>query len=100
AGGDPHAFRPTLERGVDDAHRVRRSKRCPVRLEVAALEGGAANLLGEEPIYDRVVDVFEELTVDLWIDRARTAVGVDLENGHARGCLSGRLVPQRLEPCS
>ena len=46
-----------------------------------------------------MVDVFEELAVDLRIDRAETAVGVDLEDGNARGCLSGRLVPQRLEPC-
>ena len=92
-------FVATLERRLDDAHRVRRSKWCPVRLEVAALEAGAADLLGEETVLDRVVDVFEELAVDLRIDRAQTAVGVDLEDGNARGCLSGRLVPQRLEPC-
>jgi hypothetical protein len=46
-----------------------------------------------------VIDVFEELAVDLRIDRAQTAVDVDLEDGNARGCLSGRVVPQRVEPC-
>ena len=60
AGGDPYALRAMLERRLDDADRVRRSKGGPVRLEVAPLEAGAADLLGEEAILDRVVDVFEE----------------------------------------
>ena len=69
-----------------------------VQYVVAALEAGARDLLCEETILTRVVDVFEELAVDLRIDGAQTAVGVDLEDGNARRCLSGRLVPQRCEP--
>ena len=36
-----------LERNLDDADGVRRSERCPVRLEVLALEAGTADLLGD-----------------------------------------------------
>ena len=45
-----------------------------------------------------MVDVFEELAVDLPVDRAQTAVGVDLKDRNARGHLERRLVLQRLEP--
>jgi hypothetical protein len=45
AHGNPQAFRAMLEPSLDDPHGVRRSKWCPVRLEVAALEAGAADLL-------------------------------------------------------
>jgi hypothetical protein len=35
----------------------------PVRLEVTPFEPAAADLLGEQAILDRVIDVFENLTV-------------------------------------
>ena len=87
-----------LEPGVDDTHRAGRAKWRPVGLEVAPLEPGAADLFCEETIHDRVVDVLEELAVDLPVDRAQTAVGVDLKDRNARATLSGCLVRQRIEP--
>ena len=42
-----------------------------------------ADLLREQTIHDGVVDVFEELAVDLWVDRAEPAIGVDLKDGDA-----------------
>src|SRR6185437_11206382 len=87
AGGDPHALGTALERRLDDMHGVRRPECGPVRLEVAPLEPGAADLLGEEAVLDGVVDVFEKLAVDLWIDRADSAIRVDLEDRDAGGGL-------------
>ena len=86
-----------LERRLHDARGVRRPEGCPVRLEVLALEAGAADLLGEEPVDDGVIDVFEELAVDLPIDRAKTAVGVDLKDGDAGCRLRVRRVLRRRE---
>src|SRR6185436_15932594 len=71
-----------FERCLDDAYRVARSEDGPIRFEVTALESGAADLLGEEAVLNRVVDVFEELSVDLLVDRAQSAVRIDLKDGY------------------
>jgi arabinan endo-1,5-alpha-L-arabinosidase len=40
----------------------------------AAIEATATDLLGEQAVFDRVVDVFEKLPVDLRIDMVRSIV--------------------------
>ena len=69
---------------------------CPVGLEIGAFEAGAADLFGEEPVLDRMIDVFEELAVDVPIDRADAAIGVDLEDRDATAAAAGRRCPQAL----
>ena len=82
AGANPYALRTSLERRLFDAHGTCWSKCRPVGREVAALETGAADLLGEKTVLDRMVDVLEKLAVDVAIDRAQAAVRVDLQNGN------------------
>ena len=55
----------------------------PVVGEVFAFEALAADLFGVEAVDDGVVDVFEELAVDAFVDGAFDAVGIDEEDGYA-----------------
>ena len=73
---------PEFEVGNFDPAAVR--ERLPVGLEVLALEPASTNLLGKEAIDNRVIDVFQEVTVDPLVDRTRDAVGIDQQDCYSR----------------
>jgi len=54
----------------------------PVGLEVIAFKARAANLLGEEAIFDRMVYMLQELSIDALTDRRGGAVGIDYQYGN------------------
>ncbi len=54
---ETHALLPVLEVDIGNLDSATVRERFPIGLEVFALEPGTANLFGEEPVFDRVVDV-------------------------------------------
>lgn len=81
---EAHAFGTILEFDVCQFDLPAFGRRLPVRLEVFALKPGAANLLGKEPIFHGMVDVFQKLPVDPVIDLCRNPVCIDEQDGDAR----------------
>src|ERR1700759_1956556 len=56
--------------------------RFPIGLEVRAFETCATDLFGEETIFDRVIDVFQELAVDAFVDGYGRSVHIHHEYGN------------------
>ena len=65
---EAHTLLPVLELNIGDLDAATVRERFPILFEVFALEPGAANLLGKQPVLHRVIDVFQELAVDPLID--------------------------------
>ena len=55
----------------------------PICLEVRPFEAGPADLFGEEAVFDRMVDVLQELAIDTFVDWNRGAVRINHEDGNA-----------------
>ena len=78
-----HAPLPVRELDVRDFNGPALRERSPVRLEIRSLETRPANLFREQPVLDRVIDMFEELPVNPPIDRSRNAIRIHQQHGHA-----------------
>src|SRR5438270_12640807 len=74
---ESHAFGAILEFEVRNLDLTALREGFPIRLEVFALEPRAPNLFGEEPVLHGMIDVFEKLPVDPFINWSRDPVGVD-----------------------
>jgi hypothetical protein len=57
----PRAFSAVLEIDGGDRNGAAIGERSPVGFEIVTLESGAANLFGEETIFDGMVYVLEEV---------------------------------------
>ena len=79
---EPHTAAAVVECHLGKFHLAMVGERRPVGLEVIALEARAANLLGEEAIFDRMVNMLQELSIDALADRRGGAVGIDEQYGH------------------
>ena len=56
-------------------------ERLPVGLEIVTLESSAANLFGEETIFDGMIYVLEEVAVDSRIDTSLRPAGIHQQDG-------------------
>ena len=79
---EPHTAAAIVESHLGKFHLAMVGDRRPVGLEVIALEARAANLLGEEAIFDRMVNMLQELPIDALADRRGGAVGIDEQYSH------------------
>ena len=71
-----------------DIHNFRRAAircRLPIVLEVVAFKAGTTNLLREKSIFNRMIDVFQELAIDLAIDGGGISVRINEQHGNAPG---------------
>jgi hypothetical protein len=59
-------------------------QRLPVDREVVALKALPADLFGIQAVDHRVVDMFEEVSVDVLVDRPQHSVGIDQQHGDPR----------------
>ena len=57
--------------------------------EVFALEAGAANLFGEKPVLNRMVDVLEELAVYPLVNRSDNPFGIDDQDATLESSATG-----------
>ena len=87
-GAEAHALLPVLELHLRHFDPAAVGERRPVCREVLAFEPGALDLLGEESVFDRVVDVLQEVAVDPPVDRCDDPVGIDEQDGDARSALA------------
>ncbi|MFN8095842.1 MAG: hypothetical protein U0599_27085 [Vicinamibacteria bacterium] len=81
--GEPHAVLSPLEHRGDERRLAALAEGRPVVGEVLPFEALPADLLGVEPVDDRVVDLLEELAVEAFVDLSRDAIGVDQQHGHS-----------------
>ena len=51
--------------------------RAPICFEIFTLEARSTNLLSKETVFDRVVDMLQELSIDPVADRRGKAVGIN-----------------------
>src|SRR5262249_58225541 len=77
---EAHALGAVLEAEFCEFDLAALRERLPIGFKVIAFESGAADLLGEEAVFDRVIDVLEKLAVDARVDRDRDPVCIDKEN--------------------
>ena len=86
AAGDmePHTAVAIVECHLSKLYLAILGERLPVRLEIFSLKTRAANLLSEEAIFDRVVYMLQELSIDTLADRRGSAVRIDQQHAHLR----------------
>jgi len=71
-------------------------KGSPIGFEIVTFESCAANLFGEEAVFDRMVYVLEEVAVDSRVDARFDPVGIDEQDGDPRLSL-GRSCIRRVQ---
>ena len=78
---EPQAFFAVFKLHVRDACAAGCSERLPISFKVRAFEAAALDLLGEQAVNDRMIDVFEKLAVDRFVNFSRHAVGINQQDG-------------------